>query len=175
MSLYSVEAINIKSFDLGEADRIITLFSRERGKIRSVAKGARRIRSRFGGRLELLCQHRVLLLEGKDLDQLQQSETIDPFFSLKEDMNTLSTALYLAWIVDKGTEEKHANEALYRLLVDCLTLLKQGQDVVAVRHVFQKKVLEIEGIMPQLGEFVSDRIFERHFGDYASLTAAIRR
>ena len=173
MALYNVEAINIKSFDLGEADKLITLFSKERGKIRAVAKGARRIRSRFGGRLEVLCQNKVLLSEGRSLDQLQQFETIESFFRLKENMETLSTALYFTWLVDKGTEEKHANEPLYNLLADCLMLLAQGHDVNSVRNVFQRKILEIEGIMPQLGEYVSDRMFEKYFGDYASLKQVV--
>jgi DNA repair protein RecO (recombination protein O) len=168
--LYSVEAINIKTFDLGEADRIITLFSRERGKIRAVAKGARRIRSRFGGRLELLVQHRVMLAEGKnDLDQLQQTETIEPFFALKENMDTLSTACYFTWLVDRATEEKQRNEPLYDLLRNSLTLLLQGHQANVVRAMFQKKILEVEGILPQLGEYVSDALFRRQFGDYAAL------
>lgn len=171
MSLYTVEAINIKTFDLGEADKLITLFSRERGKIRAVAKGARRIRSRFGGRLELLVQHRAMLAEGKDLDHLQQSEVIESYFRLKQNIETLSTASYFVWLIDRATEVKQPNEPLYRLLNDSLTLLLQGHEAAAVRQVFQKRILQTEGILPQLGEYVTDASFQQHFGDYAHVTA----
>lgn len=169
MALYKTEAINIKSFNLGEADKLITLFTKERGKVRAVAKGARRIRSRFGGRLELLVQHQALLVEGKELDQLSQAEIINSFYKLRENMDTLVTGCYFAWIIDKATEEKQINEPLYQLLKASLEDLLNGQDFVKVRQGFQREFLEIEGIMPQIGADLTDRAFQEHFGDYASI------
>ncbi|MFC1517174.1 DNA repair protein RecO [Candidatus Margulisiibacteriota bacterium] len=169
MSLYKVDAINIKSFDLGEADKLITLYSKEKGKIRAVAKGARRIRSRFGGRLELFVYHQALLAEGKDLDQLSQAEIIEPFIKLRESIDILTTGSYLVWIIDKATEEKHPNRPLFMLLLTSLQALAGGELPDKVRQAFQRKFLEIEGIMPQLAEDLSDKAFIEHFGDYTSI------
>ncbi len=175
MGLYTAEAINIKSFNLGEADKIITLFSRQFGKIRAVAKGARRMRSKFGGRLELLVQNKVQLVSGKDLEQLSQAETINSFFSLKDNMDKLSTACYFTWLVDRATEDKQPNAPLYDLLRNSLHLLEDGHEPEIVRHTFQQKILELEGVMPQLGEYVTDSQFQKQFGEYASVNSFLKR
>ncbi|MBU0579626.1 MAG: DNA repair protein RecO [Candidatus Margulisbacteria bacterium] len=169
MGLYKVESINIKSFNLGEADKIITLYSKEQGKIRAVAKGSRRIKSRFGGRLELFVQNQLLLAEGKQLDQISQAETINSFYTLREKMETLTTGSYFVWLIDKATEEKHPNVKLYELLLDSLISLQQAKNIADIRKNFQRRFLEIEGIMPNIGPDLKENVFQEHFGDYASI------
>ena len=126
------------------------------------------MRSRFGGRLELFVQHKVLLAEGKTLDQINQSETINSFYRLRENIDTLATASYFVWLIEKATEEKHSNEPLFFLLKDSLEALLDGRNIQEARKYFQKNFLEIEGILPQVGEDLTDKVFQEHFGDYAS-------
>src|ERR1700722_5976859 len=96
MPTYSVNAINVGSFNLGESDKIVTLFSAERGLIRAVAKGARKPGAKIGGRAELLAVNRLLIANGRTLDIITQAENIETFKGLRNDLTRLSYALYYA-------------------------------------------------------------------------------
>ena len=85
---------------LGEADRIITLYTPDRGKVRAVVKGARRTRSRKGGFLQPLTHVRVSIAEGRSLDQVVEAETEASFRAVREDLSLVSIGLYLAELVD---------------------------------------------------------------------------
>jgi len=127
------------------------------------------MRSKFGGRLELFVHNQALLVEGKELDQLSQVETIDAFYPLRESLDTLAAASYFVWLVDKATEEKQVNQPLFELLLGGLRQLTEDEDLAKVRRGFQHGFLAAEGILPQLGEDLTDSAFQEHFGDYASL------
>jgi DNA repair protein RecO (recombination protein O) len=96
MPQYKLTAINIGSFNLGEADRILTLFSAERGVVRAVAKSARKPGKAMTGRSELLNINQLLLATGRSLDIITQAQTLETFSSLRQDLSRLSYALYYA-------------------------------------------------------------------------------
>ncbi len=88
MSLYRDRGVVLRTYKLGEADRIVVLLTSGHGKVRAVAKGVRRTKSRFGGRLEPLSHVELLLYEGRELDIVSQAEIIDPWRLLHEDLTS---------------------------------------------------------------------------------------
>ena len=94
---YQTEAIIIKKIKLGEADRILTLYTPDRGKVEAVAKGVRRPKSKMAGHLELLTYSQIRLARGRNLDTIIGSQTLDSFMPLKEDLWLTSLGLYLRW------------------------------------------------------------------------------
>ena len=86
MSLYRDLGVVLRTYKLGEADRIVVLLTAGHGKVRAVAKGVRRTKSRFGGRLEPLSHVQLLLYEGRELDIVTQAETVEPWRPLHEDL-----------------------------------------------------------------------------------------
>jgi DNA repair protein RecO (recombination protein O) len=166
MPLYNVEAINLRSRNFGEADKIITLFSREKGKIQAIAKGSRRPTSKFGGRLEVFSHNSVMLATGRSLDIISQCETIDSFFRLREEREKLNTGFYMVKLVDIITEDRQVNVELFDLLLEGLRTLEKGLNGAALPRIFEAQLSEVEGIMP------SDEMLERK---YKGLPAIIEK
>ena len=103
--LYRTEAIVLKRIDFGEADRILTLYTPERGKVRAIAKGGRRIASRKSGHVELFTHAALLLAEGRQLDIVTQAETVRPYRRIREDLIRTTYAYHIAELVDRFIEE----------------------------------------------------------------------
>lgn len=148
MSLYNVEAINIKSSNTGEADKIITLFSKGLGKIRAIAKGARRPTSKFGGRLEIFTYNHVQLATARNLDIMSQCETIESFYKLRESKEKLNSGFYLVKLVDIITEDRQRNDEIFDLLLDALFALQSLADPNVLARAFEVKLSKIEGFLP---------------------------
>ena len=89
MGLYRDEGVVLRTIRLGESDRIVTLVTQGRGKVRAVAKGVRKTKSRFGGRLEPTSHVSLLLYEGRELDVVTQAEALDHFRVIREDLDRL--------------------------------------------------------------------------------------
>src|SRR5438093_11062967 len=99
--------------DLGEADRIVTLYSRDVGKIRAGAKGVRRTTSRSAGHLEPFTLSDVLFAVGRELDVISQADTLESFRTIRESLELATHAYYLTEVVDLLTEDRHENRAVY--------------------------------------------------------------
>lgn len=154
MSLFRDQAVVLRTLRLGETDRIVTLMTREHGKVRAVVKGVRRPGSRFGARLEPLSHVAVLCWQGRELDIVNQAEVIDHFRSIREDLPRLSSAISMLEVVDQIGQERHANPGLYEMLVRALRTLAE-RDGPLVMAAFLCKVLAAEGSAPVLHECVS--------------------
>jgi len=150
MPLYKAEAINLRTINIGEADKLVTLFSRQYGKIKAVAKGARRTKSKFGGRLEVFTYNQLLLATGKQLDIISQCETIESFYRLREERSKLNTGAYFLRLIDLTTEERQKNEGLFELLLGSLFLLIEGADPDRLARYFEVHLTRIEGIFPDI-------------------------
>jgi DNA repair protein RecO (recombination protein O) len=148
--VYQTEAIIIKRINLGEADRILILYTPDYGKVRAVAKGSRRTRSKFGGHVELLTHSTLLLARGKSLDIVTQAQTIDSFLSLKEDLKRMSCGLYISELVDAFTEERLESRQLFQLLLETLHQLTESKDNDTVLRYFELRLLDLTGYRPQL-------------------------
>lgn len=150
MALCQVEAVVIKHRPLGEADKLLTFFSREKGKIRGVARGARRPRNRFLATSQPFSHSELLLYRGKGLYYVSQSQLITSFYRLREDLERMTAASYVSELVDSLVEEGCAQPRLFALLVTALHLLTGASDVrPALRH-FEVGLLEELGLGPDL-------------------------
>jgi DNA repair protein RecO (recombination protein O) len=155
--LYRTPAVILKRMDLGEADRIVTLFSRDEGKVRAVAKGVRRTTSRSAGHLEPFTLSDVLLAVGRELDVVSQADTLDAFREIREDLDLTSHAFYLTELVDLLTEDRAENRAVYEILVEGLRSLRDQPDARLVLITFHVQLLEVLGYRPELRECVTCR------------------
>src|ERR687885_2135929 len=95
MPLYREQGVVLRTMRLGEADRIVPLRTAGRGKVRAVAKGVRKTKSRFGGRLEPMNHLALLLYEGRELDIVTQADTLEQFRAIREDLDRLAKATSL--------------------------------------------------------------------------------
>jgi DNA repair protein RecO (recombination protein O) len=155
MNLYRDEGVVLRTHKLGEADRIVVLMTAAHGKVRAVAKGVRKTKSRLGGRLEPPNRASLLLYNGRDLDGITQAETLDHYPALRQDFDRLTDALSLAEAVDQVAQEGEANPALYRMLTGALqTLAGAGTRPPLLVAAFYWKLLALEGVAPMVEECV---------------------
>ena len=146
-----VEAVVIRHSDWGEADRLLTLYTRQAGKTRAIVKGARKITSRKAGHLEPFTQVKLQLAKGRDLFIVTQVDTIEPYFSLHEDLTLTGHAAYVLELIDRFTyEDDSENSTLFRLLTDTLSRLASRSDPwLAIRY-YEIRLLDFLGFRPQL-------------------------
>ncbi|MFH1560677.1 MAG: DNA repair protein RecO [Chloroflexota bacterium] len=147
--IYKTEAIVLRHFPFGEADYLLTLYTPNEGKLRAVAKGTRRIKSKLGGHLEPLMRTSLLIARGQNLDAVNQAEALEGFRTVREDLHRLSQALYMAELVDAITPEEQTNYPIYRLLLDTLRSLA-GDAPPSLLPFFQLRLLGHSGFMPEL-------------------------
>ncbi len=155
---YQTEAIITKKIKLGEADRILTLFTLDHGKIEAVAKGVRRPKSKMAGHLELLTHSLVRLARGRNLDTIIGSQTIDSFMNLKNDLFLTSYGLYAAELINQFMELHIENQALFRLLLETLMRLSEAHNTDLILRYYELHLLELVGYRPQLQECVACRL-----------------
>lgn len=151
MGLYRDQGVVLRTIRLGEADRIVTLVTRGHGKVRAVAKGVRKTRSRFGARLEPLSHVSLLLYEGRELDVVNQAETLDHFRAIREDLDRVGRASSMLEAVDQVAQEREPSPRLYQLLVGGLRALA-AKDTPLVLAAFFWKLLSLEGAHPLLDQ-----------------------
>jgi DNA repair protein RecO (recombination protein O) len=152
---YQTEAVIIKKSKLGEADRILTLYTPGLGKIQAVARGVRRPKSKLSGHLELLTYSQVTLARGRNLDIVTGSQTINGFLPLKTDLWLISYGLYVIELVNQFTAEHVEDEKLFRLLLDTLQSLCQANNRELLLRYFEIHLLESSGYRPQLQECIT--------------------
>ncbi len=152
MPLHSTEAIVIGSHDLAEADRIIVFYTQISGKVRAVAEGARRIRTRFGGSLQLFTRGRLVYFErpNKTLHRINEFGVIRSHHALREDLERMVLASMAVEAVTVGVEEAEAFPELYRLLADGLELLEEAARPSVVLQGFLLHLLRLMGYLPEL-------------------------
>src|SRR6266699_4719098 len=120
---YPTEAIVLKHMDLGEADRILTLFTPHKGKMHAIAKGTRRPVSKKAGHLELLNRSQLQLALGRNLDIVTQAEGRENFLHLRGELWHMTCGFYLAELVDRFVEDSTRHFDIYALLLDALRYL----------------------------------------------------
>ena len=147
--LYKDEGVVLKTIKLGEADRIVTLFTRGNGKVRAVAKGIRKTKSRFGARLEPFTQVNLMVYRGRNLDTITSADIITSFDSVRNDYARLTSAMTLAEVVEKITPERERAFSTYRLLLSGLEALASDRSGTVV-PAFLIKLLSLSGYHPQL-------------------------
>jgi DNA repair protein RecO (recombination protein O) len=151
--LYRDTAVVIRTYRLGEADRIVVLFTERHGKIRAVAKGVRKTKSKFGSRLEPISHVALQLYEGRELDIVTQAESIDHFRTIREDLDRLAAASAMLEAVDQLAQDHEPNPRLYQMLLGALRSLSAHHAPLVVPAFFIK-ALSLEGFRPMVDRCV---------------------
>jgi DNA repair protein RecO (recombination protein O) len=152
--VYKTTGIVLRQRRLGEADKIITLFTPNLGKLDAVAKGVRRPRSKLGGHVEPLTYTSFMLARGRDLDIVTQAQTIEVFPTLREDLERTGRALYAAELVDRFTPERQESYQVFRLFLETLRRLATEDRLDITLRLFEMRLLGYLGYQPQTEECV---------------------
>lgn len=152
MRAYTVKAINVGSFDLGEADRVLTIFCAEKGLVKAVAKGARKPGSKMSGRSDLLCVNELLLAPGRTFEIITQAQSIESFPALRSDLSRLSYGLFYAELTASfGTGLQDDSAEYFQFMLDSLTLLTSlDSDPLTHCMEFEFGLLDFLGYKPEL-------------------------
>ena len=153
--LYKTEAIILRQRRLGEADRILTLFTPTFGKIDAKAKGVRKTTSRMSGHLQPLTRCLLQLARGHAADVIAGCETLESFQPLRDDLERLSRALYLSELVDRLSADHVPAYVTYRLLLETLRRLEEAEDVDLVLRHTEMRLLDQSGFRPELERCVA--------------------
>ncbi len=140
MPTYSCSAIILKRLDFGEADRILTLYTKHRGKIKAIAKSVRKPTSRKGGNLELFNHCRLSIAEGKSLDIITEAEAVETFPEIRKDIETIGRAFCVAELLDRLTPEREPHPDIFELTLQTYRNLSPA----ALRR-YAKTILTILG------------------------------
>lgn len=151
MPLYTTQAIVLRTYPLGETDRIVVLLTQDRGKKRGVARGARRSRKRFGGGLEPLTLARVSYLE-REQRELVTLNYAEPLRSpmAATDPDAPGHAAYFAELIDEWAPQDHPNDRLFRLAAATVQAMGEGVPVTPLARYFEYWLLRLEGVYPAL-------------------------
>jgi DNA repair protein RecO (recombination protein O) len=149
--VYRTEAIILRHSDLGEADRLLTAYSLEFGKLRLVAKGVRRPGSRKAGHVEPFTRCQLLVARGRELDVITQAEAVELYPALREDLLRLGHAAYVVELMDRfSMDEGEGHRSLYRLLMNTLERLAEGADPATAVRYFELRLVDELGFRPEL-------------------------
>jgi len=161
--VYRTEAIVLRRSDFGEADRLLTVFTPDRGKLRLIAKGARKPTSRKSGHVELFGHSQFLVAVGRDLDIVTQAETLEPYLRLREELLPTTYAYYLAELTDAFTADQDENRPLFELLKEAFGWLcaatsqapapedpALAESLALAARYFELHLLGLAGYQPQL-------------------------
>lgn len=152
--VFTTEAIVLKRHNLGEADRIVTLYTPGEGKFRAVAKGVRRPASRLTGHLELFSLSLLQLARGRELDVVTQAESRAAFRNVRDDLTRTSQAYYALELVDRFTPDRLENRGVFDLLRELLEALDSPSPPPLALHYFEVHALAALGFRPQLTQCV---------------------
>ncbi|MGH2740368.1 MAG: DNA repair protein RecO [Actinomycetota bacterium] len=152
MPLYKDQGIVLGAIKLGEADKIVTILTQGSGKVRAVAKGLRRTKSRFGARLEPLTHVNLMLYRGRNLDTVTQADIINPFRAIRDDFTLFSAGETMLEAAERVAEDYERNVQLFLLLLNGLRAIETGpSDPAAVAESYLLKLLALSGFGPNLG------------------------
>ena len=152
---FRTEAIVTRRVDFGEADRLLTLYSKELGKISAIAKGARKPQSRKTGHVELFMRSKFFIAKGRNLDIITQAEMIDSYAPLRADLMRVTLASYVVELLDRFTVEDDPHTGIYDLLDNTLGRLSQTDDLGLTTRYYEMHLLSLAGFQPRLFRCVS--------------------
>lgn len=150
--LQKCEGIVIRTTDYGETNKVITLYTREWGKIGVMARGAKKPNSRLSSVSQLFTHGYFLIQKGSGLGSVQQGEIISSFRSISEDLFMTAYASYIVELTDKCTEDKKPNPYHFELLFQTLNCLNEGYDPDIIMNIYEMKMLNVMGLYPVLNQ-----------------------
>ena len=144
------EGVVLRSYPFGEADRVVVLLSPGRGKLRTVARGVRRVRSRLRGRLEPFCRVELVLYRGRELDLITSATVVAAYPQLRSDLDRLLAASTMVNAVDAVAQPEQRSGSLFALLTESLEVLSASEDVPGLATAFLLRLAETVGVAPAL-------------------------
>lgn len=154
MKLYKTDAVILRTRDYREADRLVTLFTRDRGKVQAIARGTRKLKSRKRGAIQLFTYGSFMLNEGRSLDNIAQCEITNSFQELRSDLDRLAYATYMAELTDGFLMDNEPDEDIFLLLVTSLHLLGHLDPEIMARA-FELRLLAGSGFQPEMENCVA--------------------
>ncbi|MBM7650004.1 DNA repair protein RecO (recombination protein O) [Bacillus ectoiniformans] len=148
--LQKCEGIVIRTANYGETNKIVTMFTKEKGKIAVMARGAKKPNSRLSSITQPFTHGYFLIQSGSGLGTLQQGEMVSSMRHIREDLIVTSYAAYIVELLDKSTEEKEAYPSLFHFLQQTLHYLNEGYDAEILTNIFEMKMLHLIGLRPEL-------------------------
>jgi DNA repair protein RecO (recombination protein O) len=150
--LQKCEGIVIRSTDYGESNKVVTLYTRELGKVGVMARGAKKPNSRLSAITQLFTHGYFLMQKGSGLGSLQQGEIISSLRSIREDIFLTAYSSYIVELTDKSTEDRKSNPYLFELLYQTLNYINEGYDPDVLMNIFELKILNVLGLHPILNQ-----------------------
>jgi len=170
MANYKAQAINLKSYNLGESDKIMVMYSRDHGLIRCVAKGVKKSSSSLGGRMQLIVANNLLLAKGRNLDIVCQAEVIESFSSIRSDMTKLIYSFYCAELINNfGLENDTNSKIIYDLSFEALkniSIFSSLEEILWTIIRFKLRLMEAVGYAIELNQCVKCNDTEHNYGTY---------
>jgi DNA repair protein RecO (recombination protein O) len=155
---FRASAVVLRHANFGEADRLLTLFTREQGKVRAIAKGVRKLTSRKAGHVEPFTYVTLQLAKGRDLFIVTQAETVNTFSGLRDDLVKTSYAAYIVELLDRFTyEEETPHPPVFRLLIETLERIEKESNAWLPIRYYEMRLLDFLGFRPQLFECANCR------------------
>ena len=149
MNNFVTDAINLKSYNLSEADKIIVMYSKDKGLIRGVAKGVKKPKSKLGARMDMFVANKLMLYKGKSLDRICQADVLNTFNKTRRDMDKIFYSMYISEIVNNfGVEDDPCSEEIYELLYKSLNKISEAEtkeEILISTIKFQLKMMQISG------------------------------
>ena len=162
------QALVLRSRDWREADRLVTLLTRDAGKVTVLARGVKKSKSKFAALVEPLTLGCYLLHRGKSMDTLIQGEIVKPYFSLRQDLLHYATAQYFCELVERALPPNEPAVTIFTLLVAALEILEKDADPTRVARCFELSLLDDLGFCPALdGCFFCGRQLSPYYFDFA--------
>ena len=150
MNNFVTDAINLKAYNLSEADKIIVMYSKDKGLIRGVAKGVKKPKSKLGARMDLLGANKLMLYKGKNLDRICQAEALNTFQKTRQNMDKIFYSMYITEVVNNfGIEDDPCSKEVYDLLYKALDKISNAENNVEILIAvikFQLKMMQISGL-----------------------------
>lgn len=146
--LQKCEGIVIRTTDYGETNKIVTLYTREFGKVGVMARGAKKPNSRLSAVTQLFMYGQYLFQASSGLGSLQQGEIISAMRSIREDIFLTAHASYIIDLTDKVTEDRKADPFMFELLLQTLNYMNEGYDMEILTHIYEMKMLNVQGLYP---------------------------
>ena len=159
--MYKTQAIVLSRFELGEADRVLTLLTPHDGKIKAIAKGVRRPNSRIGGSVEPFAELHLVLARARTFDVITQASVGEAWLNLRDRLESAATAWYLGELAERAVEERAAAYPIYALLRRSYQLLDDGMAPGRVARWFEYGLADALGMRPEVDRCAEcDRVLE---------------
>ena len=150
MNNFVTDAINLKAYNLSDSDKIIVMYSKDKGLIRGVAKGVKKPKSKLGARMDLLVANKLMLYNGKSLDRICQAEALNTFHKTRQNMDKIFYSMYISEVVNNfGVEDDPCSEDIYELLYRALDKISNATSTIEILIAvikFQIKMMQISGL-----------------------------